>query len=240
MLTGLCVLALTGCTDFAKFDYNGAYGTMVKFQEPGAATKTVAVVAASDQRGIKNGANGLTAGDRGSLYLGLIPLFPFGYLEKEEPDNSDDFPTLGRFHFDVQNDLGDAAFASLKASNLFADVTRASAAKKAETDYIWRTNVTSTYYAGFLYSYCVTYIAAPVLWVIGAPCGTSINELWVKFELVDRKSGKTVWTYDYRGRDFITHWIYARIGQDTSLYARLMKAAMNAALYDLNQKLPNL
>ena len=76
--------------------------------------------------------------------------------------------------------------------------------------------------------------------MLGAPYGTSENELWVKFELIDCRSGQVVWNYDYRGRDYITHWLYARIGQDTTLYPQLMKQAMNGALFSLSKVLPNL
>jgi len=62
----------------------------------------------------------------------------------------------------------------------------------------------------------------------------------VQFELVDRASGKVLWTHEYRGSDYIVHWIYARIGKDVSLYPQLMKQAMNSALYDLSRKLPDL
>ena len=247
-LIGAAVAALlTGCTNVATFDYSAAPGTMAKFQEAGTATKTIAVLPFLDQRGTKyfdpkqaKQAADHPAGDHGSFYLGFIPLVPAGFVEKEEPENSDDFVSLGRFHFNVQNDLANAAVLSLKESNLFAKVTRANNLKQADADYIWRGIVTNTYYSGNMFSYCITYFLSPVFWVLGAPSGVSANELWVKFELVERATGKVLWIYDYRGRDYITHWIYARIGKDTSLYPQLMKQAMNGALWDLSQKLPTL
>ena len=238
---------LAGCTNVATFDYAAAPGTMAKFQEAGTATKTIAVLPFLDQRGTKyfdpmqaGQAAAHPAGDHGSFYLGFIPLVPAGFVEKEEPENSENFVSLERFHFNVQNDLANAAVLSLKASNLFANVTKANNLKQANADYIWRGIVTNTYYSGSMYSYCITYLLSPVFWVLGAPSGTSENELWVKFELIECNSGKVVWNYDYRGRDYITHWIYARIGKDTSLYPQLMKQAMNGALWELSQKLPAL
>ncbi|MBO4647057.1 MAG: hypothetical protein J5806_02755 [Lentisphaeria bacterium] len=247
-LIGASVAALlTGCTNVATFDYAAAPGTMVKFQEAGTATKTIAVLPFLDQRGTKyhdpaqaKQAAAHPAGDHGSFYLGFLPLVPAGFVEKEEPENSEDFVSLGRFHFNVQNDLANAAMLSLKESNLFAKVVRANNLKQAEADYIWRGIVTNTYYSGSMFSYCITYFLSHVFWVLGAPSGVSENELWVKFELVERATGKVLWKYDYRGRDYITHWIYARIGKDTSLYPQLMKQAMNGALWDLSQKLPTL
>ena len=248
MIFGAAAVALlSGCTNVATFDYAAAPGPMAKFQEAGTATKTIAVLPFLDQRGTKyfdpmqaGQAAAHPAGDHGSFYLGFIPLVPAGFVEKEEPENSEDFVSLGRFHFNVQNDLANAAVLSLKTSNLFANVTKANNLNQAKTDYIWRGIVTNTYYSGSMYSYCITYLLSPVFWGLGAPSGTSENELWVKFELVERASGKVLWNYDYRGRDYITHWIYARIGKDTSLYPQLMKQAMNGALWELSQKLPTL
>ena len=241
-------LVLGACNNIAKFDYNGAQGTLAKFAEPGSATKSVAVMPFMDQRGAKyfdpsqaGLASARPSGDHGSFFLALIPFMPFGYVEKEQPELSEDFVSLERFHFDVQNDLAAAAFASLKSSNLFSSVKRANnAAQAADADYIWRSSVTSTFYRGRIFTYGITYFFSPILWVVGVPDGSSTNELGVKFELVERASGNVVWKYDYFGSDYLNHWIYARVGKDTTIYPRLMKEAMNAALYDLSTSVSDL
>ncbi len=249
ILSLLAVLALvfSGCTSVATFDYTQAQGTLAVFQEWGTGTKTITVLPFLDQRGTKyfdpmqaGQAAAHPAGDHGSFFLGFLPLIPAGYVEKEEPENSEDFVSMGRYHFSVTQDLADAALASLRASNLFKNVQKANRIENVQTDYIWRGKVTNTYYSGSMYSYCITYFLSPVLWVLGAPYGTSENELWVKFELVSRATGKVVWNYDYRGRDYLVHWIYARIGKDTSMYPQLMKQAMNGALFELSKVLPTL
>ena len=98
---------LAGCTNVATFDYAAAPGTMTKFQPEGTASKTIAVLPFLDQRGTKyfdpaqsGQAAAHPAGDHGSFYLGFIPLIPAGFVEKEEPENSEDFVSLGRFHID--------------------------------------------------------------------------------------------------------------------------------------------
>ena len=118
--------------------------------------------------------------------------------------------------------------------------SEAHSVEEADTDYVWRGKVTNTYYGGNIYSYCLTYLVSPVFWVLGAPSGTSENQLWVKYELIDRKTGDVVWNYDFRGRDYLTHWIYARTGKDTSLYPELMRQGMNKALWELSVKLPTM
>lgn len=228
---------LTGCTNVATFDYTAAPGTITVFQEAGQARKTVAVMPFMDQRGSAAADPG-EIGERGSLYLGFIPLMPFGYLIKSEPEKSDDFVSLGRFHFDPANDLANAAMVSLKASNLFAKVTRANKMEQAQADYIWRGKLLNTAYRGNMYSYCITYCLSHIFWLIGVPSGTSWNRLAVQFELLDAKSGQVVWRYDFDREDSITHWLYARVGKDVSMYPLLMKLAMNQAMSDLSAKVP--
>ena len=241
-------LLLSACNNIAKFDYQAAPGTMAKFREPGSATKSVAVMPFMDQRGAKyfdpeqsDLAADRPAGDHGSFFLGFLPLLPYGYVEKEQPENSEDFVSLGRFHFDVQNDLAAAAMASLKSSGLFSNVVKANnAAQAADADYIWRGSVSSTFYRGRMFSYGITYCFSHILWIVGIPYGSSTNELGVKFELVERASGDVVWDYSYFNSDYLNHWIYARVGKDVSIYPRLMKEAMNQALYKLSQDMPDL
>ena len=241
-------LLLGACTNVAKFDYSAAPGTLPRFSEAGSGTKSVAVMPFMDQRGSKyfdpeqvDLAEDRPAGDHGSFFLGLIPLMPFGYVEKTQPENSEDFVSLGRFHFDVQNDLAAASIASLKSSGLFSNVVKANnAAQAANADYIWRGTVTSTFYRGRMFSYGITYCFSHILWIVGVPYGSSTNELGVKFELVDRTSGNVVWDFSYLESDYLNHWIYARVGKDVSIYPQLMKEAMNRALFKLSQDMPDL
>lgn len=236
-------MLLTGCTSVATFDYGPASGTMAQFPER-ANRKSVAVLPFRDLRSTKYfdpaqqlAAEKYPAGDHGSFYLGLIPLMPFGFVEKEEPENSEDFVTLGRFRFDPAQELAAAAMQSLKHSNLFSRVIKANTLEQADTDYVFQGTFSNLHYDGYMLSYCVTYFLSPALWILGAPTGVSCNELWVDFSLAERKTGKTVWSYRYRGSDSITHWLYARIGKDANLYPVLMKRAMNGALYSLERKL---
>lgn len=234
-------ILFSGCTNMRKFDYGDTPGPMIQFGEA-ADRKSVAVLPFIDQRGLKRISIGnhfpYINSDRGSLYWGLFPLMPFGFVEKSLPEQSQDFVSLGYFHFDPANDLAAAAITSLKYSNLFSNVQKANSLDDAETDYIWQSKVIDTGYSGKMFSYCITYFLSPALWLIGAPSGVSHNQLAVDFALIKRSTGETVWQYSAHNRDYIMHWIYARVGQDTSLYAPLMKHAMNQALYDLSSTLP--
>lgn len=250
-LSAACIAAallLGACTNVAKFDYSAAPGALPRFSEAGSGTKSIAVMPFMDQRGTKfydpelaAQAEDRSIGDSGSFFLGFIPLMPFGYVEKNQPELSEDFVSLGRYHLDVQNDLAAAAFASLKSSNLFSDVKRANNMDQAkDADYIWRSSVYSTFYRGRMFSYGISYVFSSLLWVVGFPTGSSTNELAVQFELVERATGNVVWKYSFSKSDYLNHWLYARVGKDTSIYPRLMKDAMNAALYDLSQHMNEL
>ena len=170
------ILLLAGCTNVATFDYNSAPGSAVSFRESGTESKTIAVLPFLDQRG-SSAVDPDEIGERGSLYLGFIPFMPFGYLIKSAPEKTDDFVSLGRFHFDPVNDLANAAMVSLKGSNLFAKVTRANNLEQAQADYIWRGKLLNTAYRGNMYSYCITYFLSHVFWIIGVPSGTSFSRV---------------------------------------------------------------
>ncbi|MPN43548.1 hypothetical protein SDC9_191108 [bioreactor metagenome] len=114
-----------------------------------------------------------------------------------------------------------------------------SAAAASDAEYLWRGTLTDSTYSGALLTYGITYFAAPVLWVLGAPEGVSRNTLGVRFELVERASGRAVWSYNYLATDSVVHWIYARVGKDVSLYPELMRQAMNSALAELARNFPN-
>lgn len=236
----LITLLLAGCTNTAVFDYSAAPGTLGVFKARGEARKTVAVMPFLDQRTVNQLTGPAVTEDTDGFYWGFLPLVPCGFTEKDEPEKGEDFVSLGRFHFDPANDLAQAAFTSLKASNLFRSVTRANTLEQAQTDYVFRGRLTGTHYSGKIYAYFITYFLSPALWIIGAPSGSSTCRLGVAFELTERATGKIIWSYTFDEEAYLFHWIYARTGKDTSLYAGLMKQAMNAALFNLNEKVPAL
>ena len=230
-------LCAAGCTSVATFDYEGARGTMIRVRPNGAA-KTVAVMPFMDQRGSR-GTHSYH--DSGSYWLGWIPFVPSGFEVKNSPEKSDGFITLERFHFNPQEDFAAAAAASLRRSGLFANVMQANNDAQANADYVFRGRVKLATYEGDIWSCCITYGFAPVLWVLGVPYATSYNSLGVEFELLDRKTGGKVWGYSYDATDYLNHWIYQpRSGEDVSLFAALMKEAMNGAIVNMSNSVPGL
>ena len=230
-------LCAAGCTSVATFDYEGARGTMIRVRPNGAA-KTVAVMPFMDQRGSR-GTHSYH--DGGSYWLGWIPFVPYGYDVKNAPEKSDGFITLERFHFNPQEDLAAAAAMSLRRSGLFGYVMQANSPAQAQADYHFRGRVKLGSYEGNIWSCCITYGFAPLLWVAGVPYATSFNYLGVDFELVERATGAIVWQYSYDASDHLNHWIYQpRSGEDVSLFAAMMKEAMNGAVVSMAQTVPAL
>lgn len=235
---------LYGCASVATFDYTASNGSLVRFPDR-ENKKSCQVMTFVDRRGVlaqqEDGKElPRPMWNRGSFALGYLPVFPAGFVEKYQPENSDGFVTLDRFEFSPTQDLTNAAQLSLKNSNLFSSVERASGLGSIRTDYIFEGEILKTYYSGTMFSYCITYFLAAPFWAIGCPDGSSYNELAINFKLIERASGKVVWTYQYHNGDSITHWLYARVGKDASLFAPLMKQAMNQALDDLNNRYPSL
>lgn len=237
-LMAVVALGAAGCTSVATFDYEGARGTMVRVRPNGAA-KTVAVMPFMDQRGAFTGAHSYH--DSGSYWLGWIPFVPCGYDIKNSPEKSDGFISLERFHFNPQEELAAAAAMSLRRSGLFGHVLQANNPAQAQADYHFRGRVKLASYEGNIWSCCITYGFAPALWVLGVPYATSHNALSVEFELVERATGAIVWKYGYDATDHLNHWIYQpRTGQDVSMFASMMKEAMNGAVANMAQTVPAL
>jgi hypothetical protein len=202
-------------------------------------SKTVAVMPFMDQRGAFTGDHRYN--DRGSYWLGWIPFLPSGFEVKNSPEKSDGFITLERFHVNPQEEFAAGAAASLRRSGLFANVVQANNDSQAKADYIFRGRIKAATYEGDIWSCCITYGFAPLLWVVGVPYATSFNSLAVEFELIDRASGNKVWSYAYDGSDYLNHWIYQpRVGEDVSLFAALLKEAMNGAVVNMSQTVPGL
>ena len=237
-LFAAAALCAAGCTSVSTFDYEGARGTMIRVSPNGGA-KSVAVMPFMDQRGAFTGDHRYN--DRGSYWLGWIPFMPSGYEVKNSPEKSDGFITLERFHVHPQEDFAAAAAASLRRSGLFARVSQANGAAQAQADYVFRGRIKLATYEGDIWSCCITYGFAPLLWAVGVPYATSYNTLSVEFELIESATGNKVWGYAYDGSDYLNHWIYQpRVGEDVSLFAALLKEAMNGAVVNMAQTVPGL
>ena len=236
---------LSGCTSTGRFVYDESNdkNSLVRFTEE-AVKKRVAVLPFTDRRQLsrndlidETGTRVESVGSENMMLLGFVPLVPLGYVTSERPENSGDFITLGAYHFEVANDLSAAAALSLRHSKLFSKVTTSRSAEEAgKVDYLFIGELQKASYKGLLFSYGVTYFVAPALWLFGAPQGRSSNELELKFSLLERQSGRSLWSYNYRGTDSVNHFLYGEPGTDVSKFSALTREALNSALRDLSSK----
>ena len=240
----LAALLASSCAGTAQFEYAAAPGAIPRYSPlPGA--EAITVLPFLDQRSLRilqaDNATPVPASPRdGSFALGWIPLLPCAWVNIAAPEAEEagQLATLNRYWCEFPRELALAATDSLRQSRLFPEVRYADTADQAKTQWLFQGVITNTDYRGERLTYGLTYLAAPALWLIGFPDAISHNRLDVTFHIIDRATRKPIWTFQYHGTDFLVHWLYARVGEDASLYPRLMKLAMSAAAYDLNLKPP--
>ncbi|MGN0867520.1 MAG: hypothetical protein ACI4SG_07610 [Oligosphaeraceae bacterium] len=243
MVALLAVLTLgASCATSAKFDYAQAEGVMFK-----ATGRTpmppVTVVPFLDRRPPKalgeEASESVKAGmtERGDFRLGWIPFLPYAWISRQIPENPEvHLATLRSFWCNFDRELAEAAVASIRHSELFQDVFFAEKPEQATTRYLLQGTLLSSEYQGERLTYGLTYLLSPALWVCGFPMAVSHNSLSMVFRLVDRERKEVLWRFRFDGENRHVQFLYGGVGADASGYAILMKQAMNAVLYDLEQK----
>ena len=233
LAAGIAMTFVAGCNvnNVAVFDYTAAPEAMVQLSPH---EVSVALMPFEDNRFIMQEDNA------GSLWWGFLPLAPFGRVITNTPENSENFVSLSHYAFNPAEDLGNAAFVSLKYSNIFSELSRTFTPHNTSAEYLLYGKINSTNYAGYRLSYFITYFLAPVPWIGFLPFGVSGDYLNMELTLVERQNGMVVWKYYYNGDQYLAQWLYNGLGDDVSMYPSLMKRAMNGAILDLNQKLPRI
>jgi len=216
-----------GCGTTAKFVYPNKMNSLVELSSEPIYHHKIAVTPFDDCRNDDN--------QSGTFFLFFAPLWPYGYVEYDRPDATRFFMSINSFEFTPSEDLAKAAAVSLRRSNLFDDAFFTFGGEKSNADFILEGKIISTYYKGRVFSYGLIFSGA-YLWLLGAPCGTSLNRLALNMKLKN-KAKKVIWEYTVDNQDYITQWLYCRLGHDTKLYSSLMEQAMNAAILDMAEKL---
>ena len=223
------VFSLVGCNTQAKWTYpvnpDQLYRAEVQPTE-----LTIGVLPFRESRPVKN--------QSATMFLYLIPLMPYASVNYERPEAAKSFMTISEWEFQVDEDLGKAAARSFENSGLFKRVYFTLGGETREADYMLRGTAHRTFYQGTIYSYGLS-VFGPLLWYVGLPAGSSINETEFEFELVD-PAGQVVWTYQTDGRNKITQGLFYNWGNDALHFATLTENALNEALRDLGPQLPSL
>jgi hypothetical protein len=188
---------------------------------------TVAVLPFREDRPLKN----VSA----TRYMWLVPVVPFGWVSYERPEAARVLNSIEKYEFQLDEDLGKAAARSFEQSTLFHRVYFTLGGETREADLVLRGTARHTTYDGKIWSYGLSVCAYP-LWWIGAPFGSSTNNLDIELRLEDENEN-LLWTYDYASNDWLIQGYYYNYGDDITNMAGLMEQAMNAALNDLAPKL---
>lgn len=223
------IVFLAGCNTQAKWTYP---------IDPGALYRTTAarsdlVIGVLPFREARPSAN-----NAATMFLYLIPLMPYGYVNYERPEAAKTFNTIVEYEFQMDEDLGKAAARSLESSGLFRRAYFTLGGETREADYILRGTAHRTLYDGTIYSYGLS-VFGPALWYIGLPAGSSRNEVAFEFELVDPED-RVVWSYRTEGSHKVVQGLFYNWGNDALHFATLMEQGMNEALRDLEGRLPEL
>ena len=222
------IVLLTGCGTTAKFVYPHDGRQLVRLAETPQYQKKIAVTPFDDMRGNKN--------QSGTRLLALIPLMPFGYFEYDRPDAAKPFLTVQEFDFNPSEDLAKATAYSLRKSGLFEDAFFTFGGEKDKAQFLLEGEILSTKHTGTLWTYGLSGLAGYV-WVLGAPVGSSMNNLALKLKLTDIISKKTIWGKSYNLKNKITQGLYYNMGHDVIIFPSLMQEIMNDAIKDMDKSL---
>ncbi|GEM_PF-1138884 len=191
---------------------------------------TLTVVPFTDARPRQNtfGGYGLNG------YPCLLPPTPFCTADYQRPETEHSFVTRTSYEFRPQDDLARAVAEEIKQVGLFEDVKVARASNLSEGPLVMRGQISSTRWRGSLY----TYLLGPYdafAWLVGAPIGSSWNELRLSLQLVDQRTDKTLWTYELYGAESHTEWLYYNYGRDFTypaiLQSQVPEMLKSLALY---------
>lgn len=224
----LALAALAGCGTTAQFSYPADADDLTEVDAGSSATQRqdVAVLPFEDQREEDNSS--------ATLFIAMLPLAPWGYMDYARPDASGKFVTADGFRFDASHDLAEAAATSLEHADLFNDVQLASEDNADQEDLVLKGKVNSTQYNGRIYSYGLS-VFGPTLWLFGAPVGSSHSDLDIELALQDTDTGEVVWQKDYDLSQASRKGLYYESGQDVRGYADMMQKIMNQAVQDMSQ-----
>jgi len=222
IFAAIAILAgATGCNNMPRF----VYSDNVTTQSQVTIKKNLIVLPLKDGREMGE--------DQANWWLEVIPLLPYGYADYTFPETAKTFAQIHAFRFTPCEDLSKAAMQSMKKSGLFADVKFMYASDEAlkSGDYVLSGELKSVQYSGKKFTYGLT-LAGPCLWLLGAPTGTSMNQLIFDLTIQD-KTGRIVWKYEYAQSKQLWQGFYYNVFKDCSMYSPMMAEAMQAAIKDL-------
>ncbi len=229
-LPAACVIlafSLSGCA-YKSFTYPSDYNALARLYEKPKYDLAVAVMPLIDGR---VGENSI-----GTQPLAWIPLLPYVSWKFEKPELAVSFLTIDGFEFHIAEDLARAIVASLKMSNLFRDVYFYDGGDLEKVDLVIKGVSKSSAYEGKAYTYGLS-VACPILWVVGAPVGSSANHLQVEIKMYSKQMENPIWEYEFTKEKTIKHSFYRNWAKDIIGFTVAMEEGMNEVIRDMDKKL---
>jgi hypothetical protein len=221
---GLLATLLSGCGSTAKFVYPSNMKNLERIESPTAEKKNIAILPFDDYRKDENSST--------LLWIGLIPLCPYGWVLNNRPEAARSFASIEEFDMNVSEDLAKATAVSLRRSNLFSNAFFTFGGEKDKADYVLNGKINYLFYKGRIFTYGIS-VLSPIFWGIGFPYGTSLDRISVTLTIKNAIDNKIVWEYTVDKEDYYTQWVYSRMGWDARLYAKLYENGMNEAVLNL-------
>ena len=220
--TALLASALTGCSDFKEWSYEPD----ARVDRVPLLAKRVVVPPLNDLRPHKNR-------EIGAFLACFVPLMPYGTVNLNRPELSPIWKRKDVKPFNPADDVARAIAEELNNSGLFSQVVFSPNPKDEEL--VLNGDLIVLKDDRWITLYGLTYFFGDFLWLMGAPMGGTTNELTVKLTLVERETGKVLWSQTFCERDRKTEWLYSM--KVALRHPRLLKTEMHQAIKSLEAAL---
>ena len=213
--TALLASALTGCSDFKEWSYEAD----ARVDRVPLLAKRVVVLPLDDLR------------PRGNSEIGVflacfVPLMPYGTATYNMPELGPRWKQKDVKPFYPANDVARAIAEELDNSGIFSQVVFSRYAKDEEL--VLNGDLIVLKDDRWITLYGLTYFLGDFLWIMGAPMGGTTNELTLKLTLVERETGKVLWSQTFSERDRKTEWLYSM--KAALRHPGLLKTEMHQAI----------
>lgn len=188
--------ALAGCTGLEEWSYDAD----ARIERVPVLAKHVIVPPLKDLRSRKNR-------DVGVALATLIPLWPYGTAQYNRPERQ---PIWGQMDVEPpepRDDVAKAIAEELDHSGLFATVVYSDTDQGG--DLVLRGDLITLNDDRWHTCYGLTIFFGQLLWIVGVPSGGTTQELTLNLSMVERGTGRTLWSEAFTGSDSRTVWLYS-------------------------------
>ena len=220
--TAVLVSALAGCSDFRGWSYEAD----VRVDRAPLLAKRVVVPPLVDLRPQWNNETGV-------FLAFFVPLMPYGTVNYNRPELGARWKQKDVQPFNPVHDVAKAIAEELNNSGLFSQVVFSRNATIEEL--VLNGDLIVLKDDRWITLYGLTYFFGDFLWLMGAPMGGTTNELTLKLTLLERKTGKVLWSQTFSERDRKTEWLYSM--KAALRHPRLLKTEMHQAIKSLEAAL---